>query len=169
MNKKIGLGKFWLVLFLGMFIAFPLTDAFADWGRPKPRPSAHQIVVAGRHRYRYHEGRFYRPGFFGFWFTLARPPIGIVVARLPFGHRRVVFAGATYYCYDNVYYREHPSGYVVVPAPDRQQKITINIPNSRGSYTPVVLVRHGDGYLGPQGEYYSGQPSVEQLRALYGN
>ena len=46
--------------------------------------------------------------------------------------------------------------------------VTINIPNSNGSYTSVVLVRQDGGYIGPQGEFYPGRPTVEQLRALYG-
>jgi hypothetical protein len=121
MNKKVGLGKFWLVVFLVMFLALPLTNAFADWGRPKPRPSAQHTIVAERQRYRDHNEGAYKPTFFGMWFSLFRAPIGIVVARLPFGHKKVVSAGVTYYCHDNVYYRSHPRGYIVVPEPDTHQ------------------------------------------------
>ena len=46
--------------------------------------------------------------------------------------------------------------------------VVINIPNEDGSYTPVTLVKHGEGYLGPQKEYYTGHPTVAQLRVLYG-
>jgi hypothetical protein len=46
---------------------------------------------------------------------------------------------------------------------------TINIPNSKGGFTPVVLVKHKDGYLGPQGEFYAGNPTVNELKVLYGN
>lgn len=46
---------------------------------------------------------------------------------------------------------------------------TINIPNSKGGFTPVVLVKHKDGYTGPQGEFYAGHPTVDELKALYGN
>lgn len=45
--------------------------------------------------------------------------------------------------------------------------LIINIPNSNGSYTQVTLRKHRDGLLGPQGEYYPEDPSVEQLRILY--
>ena len=179
MKKKVCAGKLWLAVLLGVFLALPLTDAFAAWGWSKSRPSVHQDIVVRHQKYRYHEGRFYKPAFFGLWFILIRPPIGVIVTTLPFGHKTVVCAGVTYYCHDNVYYRSHPSGYIVVSAPDTHaarpqeyltgQEITINIPNSRGSYTPVVLVKRGDGYVGPQGEYYSGHPKVEQLLALYGN
>jgi hypothetical protein len=46
--------------------------------------------------------------------------------------------------------------------------VTINIPNANGGYTAVKLARFKDGYKGPQGEYYPGHPTVDQLRALYG-
>ena len=46
--------------------------------------------------------------------------------------------------------------------------VVINIPNKDGSYSQVTLVKHGEGYLGPQKEYYEGHPTVEQLQVLYG-
>ncbi|MDE1920870.1 MAG: hypothetical protein KGJ09_02510 [Candidatus Omnitrophica bacterium] len=46
--------------------------------------------------------------------------------------------------------------------------VTVNIPNSTGGYTAVVLKRSGNGYIGPQGEYYDQIPSTEQLQAMYG-
>ena len=45
--------------------------------------------------------------------------------------------------------------------------VTINIPNSKGGYTPVVLTKAGTGYIGPQGEYYAENPTVAQLKTLY--
>ncbi len=44
----------------------------------------------------------------------------------------------------------------------------VNVPNSNGSYTPVVLTRAGNGWQGPRGEFYTGVPSANQLRNLYG-
>jgi len=46
--------------------------------------------------------------------------------------------------------------------------ITINIPNANGGYTPVKLVKSNGGYIGPQGEFYTEMPTVEQLKVLYG-
>ena len=46
--------------------------------------------------------------------------------------------------------------------------VTISIPNANGGYTPVKLTKAQNGYIGPQGEFYGGHPTVEQLRALYG-
>ncbi len=46
---------------------------------------------------------------------------------------------------------------------------TINIPNSKGGFTPVRLIKHKNGYIGPQGEFYTGHPTVDALKALYGD
>lgn len=45
---------------------------------------------------------------------------------------------------------------------------TVNVPNSNGGYTAVVLKRSGNGYVGPQGEYYDQVPTTAQLQAMYG-
>jgi hypothetical protein len=47
--------------------------------------------------------------------------------------------------------------------------VTVNVPNSKGGFTPVQLIKHGSGYIGPQGEFYPAHPTVDQLKALYGN
>ena len=54
------------------------------------------------------------------------------------------------------------------PIRGRSESVVINIPNSNGSYTQVTLTKSGDGYIGPQGEYYTGHPTVEELKVLYG-
>jgi hypothetical protein len=46
--------------------------------------------------------------------------------------------------------------------------VTVNVPNSSGGYTAVVLRRSGNGYVGPQGEYYDQVPTTQQLQAMYG-
>ncbi len=184
MIKKILKNKSWLVMGLCLMFALPYSNTFAsDRDRDRGRP--HEIVIVGHERYHYRNGRFYRPGWFGFKFIVATPPIGAIVTIIPFGHRTVIVAGVTYYYYDRVYYRPCPSGYIVVPPPVANANIVsvsgaappqtlsgeiviINVPNSNGSYTPVKLVKHNNGYIGPQGEYYPGHPSVDQLRALYG-
>jgi hypothetical protein len=62
-----------------------------------------------------------------------------------------------------------PAGISVQSKPASKDTTTINIPNSKGGFTPVKLVKQKDGYLGPQGEFYAGHPTVDQLKALYGN
>jgi len=44
---------------------------------------------------------------------------------------------------------------------------TVNIPRSDGKYTAVTLKRSGEGFIGPQGEYYEKFPTVEQMRVMY--
>ena len=133
---------------------------------------SHENFIRGGIDFRYHAGRFYRRNVFGL-FVGAPAPLGVVVTALPFGYKTVVVAGTPYYYYNNVYYAACPSGYVVVPAPSANPAagaatVVINVPNSDGSFTPVTLVRSRGGYIGPQGEFYAGSPTVEQLKALYG-
>jgi hypothetical protein len=53
------------------------------------------------------------------------------------------------------------------PVNNIEDSFTVNIPNSKGGYTPVTLKRSGNGFIGPQGEYYPEFPKVEQLKTLY--
>ncbi len=148
----------------------------------------------GGHGHYYYRGdHWYRSGWFwgGFATALA---IGTIVATLPPYYETVYVSGTPYYYYDSVYYRACPSGYIVDPAPATTTVVTapatttvvaapavtqpkvrsgetvvINITNTSGGYTPVTLTKYKTGYIGPQGEYYEGHPTVEQLRVLYGN
>ena len=56
-----------------------------------------------------------------------------------------------------------------VPASSKDPNglFTVNIPNVKEGYTPVTLKRSGSGFVGPQGEYYSEFPKVEQLKVMY--
>jgi hypothetical protein len=49
-----------------------------------------------------------------------------------------------------------------------QNEFTVNIPNKNGGYTAVIIKRSGNGYVGPQGEYYPQFPKVSQLQVMYG-
>ena len=128
-------------------------------------------------RHYYRDGRWYRTGWFGFGIVVSALAIGALIDALPPRHTTVVVEGTPYYYDDRYYYRQAPQGgYVVVPAPvivQPQSQIpetsTVNIPNSRGGYTSVTLRRSGNGFVGPQGEYYPNYPSVEQLKTMYGN
>jgi len=140
--------------------------------------------------YYYRDGRWHNSGWF--WGSFAAGlAIGTVVTSLPPYYETVYANGVPYYHYDRVYYRPYSRGYIVVSEPtstivtvpsnttvvvsDVSQKkvmsgetITINIPNVNGGYTPVRLTKFKDGYIGPQGEYYQGHPTVGQLSVLYG-
>jgi len=64
-----------------------------------------------------------------------------------------------------------PPAEVVVTQPSTTYSgdtVTVNVANSSGGYTAVVLKRSGNGYVGPQGEYYDQVPTTDQLQAMYG-
>ncbi|MCX5703210.1 MAG: DUF6515 family protein [Candidatus Omnitrophica bacterium] len=181
MPKKTFSNKLLFVTGVCLTLVISSTDAFARGSEDRSHRHGGEVVIAGHDRYHYRDGRFYRPWWFGFEFIVNTPPVGVIVTSLPLGHRTVVVRGTQYYHYNNVYYRSCPSGYVVVsdpatvytpvvvqPQPLLGETITINVPNSNGSYTPVKLVKRDNGYIGPQGEYYSGNPTIDQLKTLYG-
>jgi len=101
---------------------------------------------------------------------------------LPQGFRNVYHRGKRYYVANGVYYDQTPQGYVVIVPPSEavismagpaksadQRSFTVNVPNRAGGYTAVALTEKGSGYVGPQGEYYSQFPQIEQLRVMYGS
>ena len=57
---------------------------------------------------------------------------------------------------------------VPVPPTAQQNEFTVNIPNDHGGYTAVVIKRSGNGFTGPQGEFYPEFPKVSQLKIMYG-
>jgi len=190
MKRKVRVNKFLLAAVFSLVVIMSSTNAFAadrgrgdnrgrdnnGRGRDFGRSRQHEVVVVGHERYNYHDGRFFRPSWFGFEFLLSTPPFGAIVMSLPVGHHTVTIGASQYYHYNNVYYKPCPSGYIVVPQPAvvvpsasvSNETVTINVPNSNGSYISITLVRRDKGYYGPQGEYYPNHPTVDQLRALYG-
>jgi len=152
-------------------------------------PYGRSVVVLPRHSISIVIGTgsfFYSDGFFYQHrdrdYEVVPAPIGAVVYSIPWGCNRVVIAGFPYYSYEGVYYRRLARGYEVVeppvdyepqvaevhtPSPQSQDAFTVNIPNANGGYTAVTLKRSGQGFVGPQGEYYSEFPKIDQLRAMY--
>ncbi|MBF0571089.1 MAG: hypothetical protein HQL12_04390 [Candidatus Omnitrophica bacterium] len=60
---------------------------------------------------------------------------------------------------------------VVISAPATvvvEDVFPVNVPNNSGGYTSVAIKKSGNGYVGPQGEFYAKFPSVAQLKAMYG-
>ncbi len=178
MLKQVLRFRVGLVILLMLTLFCP--GAFArgdDRGYNRGGDRGHERGDNRGERYYYRDGRWYRHGWFGFDFLVSALVIGALIDALPPRHTTVVVEGTPYYYGDNHYYRQAPNGgYVVVSPPvlvqppvQAQETVTINIPNSRGGYTAVVLRRAGYGFLGPQGEYYADSPTVDQLRALYGN
>lgn len=188
MNKINLFRKFFLGLCACLIIFTQSTNVFARQQRGRPqgshRGSEHEYVAVGHQRYHYRDGRFYRLGWLGlFEIAVNIPPTGAVVSFLPARHRTIVVGHNTYYYYDGIYYTACPSGYVVAAPPvatvtapvliqaqaPGSEAIIINVPNANGSFTPVKLTKSNDGYIGPQGEYYPGHPTLAQLKMLYGS
>ena len=147
-------------------------------------------------KYDYHEGRFYRPGLFGFILDSILPPRGIVVTYLPVGHRTVIVGRTTYYEFENIYYQPSPGGYVVVQAPIIANQyvpapvvyvpapnmavpsaqlqpfnggtVIVNVATATRGTVAITLARYSNGFVGPQGELYPTFPSTEELSARYG-
>ncbi len=177
-----------------LFQAFP-ADAHDGWhedhrwghGYVVRRIPPYRSIFWGGLSYLYAEGLFYRYTPSGY--IIVEPPVGAVVPALPPTYSTVVVRGTPYYYYDSTYYAPVPGGYTVVspavvsaapvqpplqvasPANTQDASIDtyeIQIPNSDGSYTLVVLKKSEKGFVGPQGELYPEHPTVEKLKVLYG-
>jgi hypothetical protein len=153
-------------------------------------PAGYFTVWAGGTRYYYYDGLYYTYAGYGDY-VLVNPPIGARVSAIPPDFQPVMINGITYYTDHGVYYvltRHH--GYKVVAPPvmyaQPQQVIVtqpvaaiqgpayaqdafpVNVPNNSGGYTTVLIKKSGNGYVGPQGEFYPEFPKVTQLKAMYG-
>lgn len=179
--NKIGLFKKILLLVSLLMIITQSTSVFAQGGGPGGRHGGPRGNPYGPGDY------YWRDGHWWVGDVIAAITLGTIIATLPPRYEAVYVGGVTYY-YDGVYYyQRYPTGYVVVANPTpvvvpattvvvpastvSTQGVTtiiINVPNKDGTFTPVTLIKHKDGYLGPQGEYYQDHPTVEQLKVLYG-
>ncbi len=153
-------------------------------------PYGYNTVWVGGSRYYYYDGLYYT-AVGGGEYVLVNPPVGAYVSAIPPDFQPVFINGVTYYTNNGVYYiltRHH--GYRVVAQPVvyvqqptvvvaqppvqagpvvyAQDSFSVNVPNDRGGYVAVVLKRSGNGYVGPQGEFYAQFPKVAQLKAMYG-
>ena len=176
---KISLKIAVFFLFFSLLIIRP-TASYAYW-HDRGYVSVHLGVWPGSYYYGspyyypYYADPYYYPGY-----TVVSSPT----------YQPVVVNGVTYYVNNGVYYVYTQYGYqavaspvgvtapVIQPAPvasapssvspDNGDSISVNIPNNKGGYTAVVLKRSGNGFTGPQGEYYSEFPKVSQLQTMYG-
>jgi len=152
------------------------------------------VWVEGR-RYYYYDGLYYTYVGAGDY-VIVNPPLGAYVAAIPPDFQPMIINGRTYYANNGVYYILTPHGYrvveqpvvyvqpqpvvvqppqqvvvaqpvVVAPPVVAQDMFSVNVPNKSGGYTAVVIKKSGNGYQGPQGEFYADFPKVEQLKAMY--
>lgn len=145
-----------------------------------PRTSVY--VDLGGVRFYYDDGVYYRRQGSHYYQTV--PPIGATIHGLPGGCRSIYRNGIRYYTYNNVYYQSIGGGYRIVdpvvvtpvvlqptvtyaPTALVQDSFFLNIPSKKGGYVEVALKKSGAGFVGPQGEFYSDFPSVEQLQLMY--
>jgi hypothetical protein len=186
MRNRILRNKFLVAVVLCSALALSSTDAFA-WDGGHGGRGGHDGRGGGG-RYYYRGDRWYRSGSFWFGAGVTALAIGAIASSLPPRHETIIVGGVPYYYYGNEYFRPCPTGYVVVPPPvpapvvvsaplnapfaqplvQGAETVVVNIPNSNGSYTAVTLIKRGNGYVGPQGEYYPENPTVEQLKTMYG-
>ena len=155
-----------------------------------PELLASLIVYSGLDYY-YYDGYYYQRVPSGY--VIVDAPVGITIKALPRGYKTVIFKGVKYYYCNGVYYVKQRNNYIVVDDPidevsalpqevkvisepvlsmvqagDDQTSFTVNIPNAKGDYTSVTLEKSKDGFIGPQGEFYSEFPTVAQLKVMYG-
>ena len=188
--KQILKNKFWVIMALCLALGLSCSDAFARghggggdrhyyrdgrWYRHgwlgldiavsaltigalvDSLPPRYETVVVGGVPYYYYDNVYCRPYPYGGYVVVQPPVVATPVMPIPEAAPAVVAA---------------PAPVVAVPTGQPQAQIPetliINIPNSKGGYTSVTMKRSGNGFIGPQGEYYPGHPTVEQLKVLYG-
>jgi|WetSurMetagenome_2_1015567.scaffolds.fasta_scaffold00026_6 hypothetical protein len=118
-------------------------------------PDGYTTFVLGENRYYCYNGIYFRPYSDGF--MVVSPP---VQKQEPAAQPAAAPQAAT---------QNEPAPPASAAKPAGADTVTVGVPNSKGGFTSVQLVKHKDGYLGPQGEYYAGHPTVGQLKMLYGN
>lgn len=140
-------------------------------------------LMVGGLMYYYYDGLYYRR--FDRDYVVVEPPAGAIVRVVPGDFKSVVINGVTYYTDNGMYYIYTPQGYQIVPAPvvvtpalpvspmvitqtpSQEESFTLNIPNDKSGYVSVIIKRSGNGFVGPQGEYYPEFPKVSQLKVMY--
>ena len=123
-------------------------------------PPRHTTVVVSGTPYYYYENTYFRPC-----------PNGYVVVPAPAVTQYVVAAPEALPVQVVQQAPTAPAASAmrqVMPAGSAQDFFTVNVPNEKGYYTAVTLRKSGNGFLGPQGEYYPEFPSVGQLKTMYG-
>ncbi len=167
-------------LVLGLFIIQPVSS-YADW---------HGHEQGHEHWHRYGHSSFgidLSLGSPGYYYDGPYYPEPDYVLVSPPNYQPVILNGMTYYVNNGTYYQYTGYGYQVVSQPvvvsqpatqtagmmtapavtDTENSFTVNIPNNSGGYTAVIIQRSGDGFVGPQGEFYPKFPRISQLKAMY--
>jgi hypothetical protein len=176
---------FFVSLFFSLVIIRP-TSSYAYWHEHE---HWHEHSYVGIHLGVWPDSYYYgSPYYYPYYADPYYYPGYAVVASS--NYQPVLVNGVTYYLNNGVYYIYTQYGYQAVTAPvgamtpvisaspatpgsplvntSMDDSITVNIPDNNGGYNPVVLKRSGNGFIGPQGEFYSEFPKVSQLKLMYG-
>ena len=96
-----------------------------------------------------------------------------------------IYEGTPYFYYDGIYFTRVGNVFAAttpsftgynnpgaaytgdLPCQEATDTITIDVPAGEG-HVPVKLVRHENGYVGPNGEFYPTEPTVDELKPIYG-
>jgi hypothetical protein len=124
-------------------------------------PPGYAIVTSGGYPYYYYMNNYYRPYQDGYIVVAPPQQSAADQAVAPAQTPTVQAEDQTPVSQGNI------SPYVPVTTP-KITEVTLNVPNVKGGFTPVKLKKFKNGYIGPQGEFYLGNPTVEQLKVLYG-
>ncbi len=141
-------------LALGFLTVLTLpSTSFADWDR--------------HHR---GHGGYHHSGFYASYRDNHHPFIGFNFSVGPYRtyYKGTYVAAPAPVIYQPVYVDQTPPVVVQYQQSSTGGYLAVNVPNKRGGYTTVQLKRISNGFLGPQGEYYSEFPTIGQLQAIYG-
>jgi len=142
-------------------------------------PSGFEPSSINRQTYYHSNGIFYQRQ--NQDFTNVPPPVGALASSLPSTYVEITAGGSHYWTNNGVYYKKVAGGYEVTSPPpgfegvlveqaprtvNGEDAIIVSIPDEN-QFIEVKLIRSGDGYRGPQGEWYPEFPRIEQLREEY--
>ena len=159
----------------------------------KTLPERHKVIVYDNTDYYYYNSAYYVKEPTGY--TVVTPPPSVITSNAPAveaPEKTVVvtvpnpngsYMSVTLQKYSDGYvgpngefYPDYPtidqlkamyakdSAFAERPEPE---EMTFEIPNKNGSITKVKVTRTKDGYVGPEGEYYTQKPTLDQLAVMY--
>ena len=141
-------------------------------------------ISLGGKTYHYHKGAYYLKD--RHIYNVVSAPIGACITRLPHGYQKIYVDGVPYYTYNDVHYKHTRNGYEVINKPysvhakntqvgsehqniGMENSITLSVRNKEGGLVSITVRPSGNGYVGPQGEYYDEFPKIEHLKLIYGS
>ncbi|MFH0984079.1 MAG: DUF6515 family protein [Candidatus Omnitrophota bacterium] len=156
-------------------------------------PERHKVIVYDKTDYYYYNSAYYVKQPTGY--TVVTPPPSVVSSNAPAveaPEKTVVvtvpnpngsYIPVTLQKYSDGYVGPNGEFYPDYPTIDQLKamyakdsavaerpepaELMFDIPNKNGSITKVKVTKTKDGYVGPEGEYYTQKPTIEQLKVMY--